>query len=428
MILFRNAVLLLAAAIAPRALASEARMETLKSSPGITDETDVFAFPGAISEYNLALVELGTANNVEAYGGVLKRVGKMGLGVVVSREEMVMTAPGLSTISLVDDWLARAASNDDAKAILPSPERPVEVLLGMDVGGGNLGFKIGFATYRDERETTTGATDKDDAKAEQVDVGVGYSTGNADNRTDVGFHVGALGTVKRTRETAATETSHSYKRGAEMVVSVRNLGKMGQGRRFVGASILTRSPEVKADNGTTDEEKKFKEQGVNLQGGYVMLPAANVSVSAGLGLLYFKSQGPIIATNTGVGSTGTTPATPSILASPDDDVKKTTNILYSDLAVEAPVTESIGILGGMRYMFYGSTKTEDGISAGEPKTEESVDETPDVALWSLGLFYAQGPMRLDATYTKEFLHSGPYLLTGDVTNNVFGRISLTYKI
>ena len=374
------------------------------------------------------MVELGTAANVEAYGGILKKVGGVSLGVILSREDFLLSSTGTSNISLVDDWIGRAASNEDPKAIIPVPERPVEFLVATKLGGGSLGLKLGMATFRDQRETTTGPTDKDEAKAEQVDLGVGYSMGNADSGTDIGAQFGLLGSLTRKRETAAAETNHSYKRGLETIISVRNLAKMGAGRRFVALSTLLRSPEVVADNGTTDEKKKFKEQGINLQGGYVILPAANVSISTGLGLLYFKSVGPVISPNTGVGSAGTTAATPSIIAAADKDVKKTTNILYSDLAVEAPVVESVGILGGMRYMLYGSTKTEDNISAGEPKTEDSVDETPDVALWSLGLYYAQGPFRVDTTYTKAFLHSGPYVLTGDPTENVFGRISLTYKI
>jgi hypothetical protein len=415
--------------VSPVALASETRMITLRHSPGLIDETDVYEFPAAIVEHSLALVELGTAAHTDVYGGVLKTFSGSGAGVVLSRDDTVMTEVSASQFSLVDEWLSKAASNTDSKAILPAPERPIDLFYGMSLGGTtSFGLRLAMASFRDDAKKNDGPTDKSTKKAEQVDLGFGLSLGSGpDARTDLGLSAGLIGTLKSSTDTATIDTSHSFKRGPELGFSFRNLGRLGAHRRFVVARAVTRSPEVKADNGTTSESGKFSEKGVQLEGGVVITPQKKTSISVGLGLLNFQSKGPIITNNTGIGSSGTTAATPSILTN-DSKVKKTTNLLYSSLALETPVTESFGVLGGLEYNLFGTVKTKDDFNTGKPETEVSVEETPDMSLWSLGCFFEQAALRIDANYTKKFLHSTPYLISGDPTPSVLGRISLTYKI
>ncbi len=425
----RTLLLLVPALLASAAHASETRMITLRHSPGLVDETDVYEFPGVVTEHQIALVELGTAGNTDVYGGALTKFGASGAGVVLSRDDSVMTNVSASGFSLVDTWLAKAADNDDAKAILPAPERPIDLFYGMAIGSGtSFGIRLSTASYRDKAKKNDGPTDKHNRKADQLDVGLGLSLGTGpDVRTDFGFSAGVIGNLKSTVDTATVDTSHSYKRGPEIGLSFRNLGKAGPNRRFVAARLLSRTPEVKADNGTKDESAKFSEKGAQVEGGLVFLPQARTSISLGLGFLNFQSKGPIIAANSGVGSSGTTAATPSILTS-DSKVKQTTNLLYSTLALETPVTEAFGVLGGLEYNLYGTVKTKDDFNTGEPESEVSVEETPDVSLWSLGFFVQQAALRVDANYTKKFLHSTPYLIAGDPTPNVLGRISVTYKL
>src|SRR5687767_10572784 len=73
------------------AMASETRILTLRGVGGITDETDVYTFPGALPLYSVALIELGTAADTDVYGGALKKLGVNSAGVVVSRDDSVMT-------------------------------------------------------------------------------------------------------------------------------------------------------------------------------------------------------------------------------------------------------------------------------------------------------------------------------------------------
>ncbi len=409
-------------------LASETRMLTLRNTPGLIDETDVFTYPAMITNYSIALIELGTAQDTEVYGGALKAFGDLSVGAVLSRDQTVMTDVGGSSYSLVDDWLARAASNNDAKAILPAPERPIDLFYGMMLGSGSsFGVHLATANYRDNEKKTDGPTDKKMTKADQLDVGLGFSMQSGESRTDLGFEAGVMGTLKESHETATVTTSNSYKRGPELTLAARNTGKVGQGRRYLSAKGVSRAPEVKADNGTKAESGKFSEKGANAEAGYVVLPSKGTSISMGLGLSYFVSKGPIIAANSGVGSSGTTTAAPSVLTN-DSKVKKTTNLLYTSLAVEAPVSEMFGLLGGLEYNLYGSIKTKDDFNTGKPQTETSVDQTPDVSLWALGFFFQQQALRVDASYSKHFLHSTPFLVAGDPTKSVLGRISVTYKM
>lgn len=422
---------LLAASLAlasTSAFASETRTITLRHSPGLVDETDVYEFPSAITEYSLALVELGTAANSDVYGGALKKFGGTGTGLVLSRDDTVMTNVTGQDFSLVDEWLSKTSSNTDAKAILPAPERPIDLFYGIAMGDMSLGFRVAAASYKDKEKKNDGPTDKKSKRAEQLDVGAGLTIGSGpDVRTDIGLSAGIIGLLKTTTDTPTVDTTNTFKRGAEIGLSFRNLGRLGSNRRFIAARALSRAPEVKADNGTKDESAKFSEKGAQVEGGIVILPAKQVSVSIGVGLLNFQSKGPIITANSGIGSSGTTAATPSILTN-DKKVKKTTNLLYSTMALEAPVSDSFGVLGGLGYNLYGSVKTKDDFTTGEPESETSIQETPDVSLWSLGFFFQQTALRVDASYTKKFLHSTPYLISGDPTPNVLGRISLTYKI
>lgn len=411
------------------AFASETRMITLRHSPGLLDDTDVYEFPAVVTENSVALVELGTAGNSDVYGGAMKKFSGSGAGVVLSRDDTVMTHVSASQFSLVDDWLARSVSNTDKNALLPAPERPLDLFYGMRLGGGTaIGFRVATASYRDKAQKNDGPKDSHKKSADQLDLGFGMAIGSGpDVRTDLGLSLGVIGTLKSSTDTATVDTSNSFKRGPEIGLSFRNLGRVGSNRRYVAARVLSRAPEVKADNGTKSESGKFSEKGANVEGGLVFLPQKQTSISLGLGFLTFQSKGPIIAANSGVGSAGATAAVPSILTS-DDKVRKTTNLLYSTLALETPVTDSFGILGGLEYNLYGTVKTKDDFDTGHPETEVSVEETPDVSLWSLGFFFQQEQLRVDASYTKKFLHSTPYLISGDPTENVLGRISLTYKI
>src|SRR5690606_2687472 len=132
----------------------------------------------------------------------------------------------------------------------------------------------------------------------------------------------------------------------------------------------------------------------------------------------------IINNGTGIGSGGG-PATPSILTE-EKTVKRSSNWIETSIGVEAPVYGSLGILGGMSYAVFGSLKETNDIA--DTKTEESIPQTADSVLWSLGLFVEEGALRADASYSKSFLHDGPHFVSGNTTTPLLAQISMTYKI
>jgi hypothetical protein len=422
---------LFAAVLAAPALATESRMETLGNPVAVFDETDVFTYPARANDYDLALVELGRAPdnddgakaNAQAYGGILKKLGGSSVGVVLSREESLLSDPTLAGRSLVDSWLAASVSNEDEKAILPAPERPIDIFFGAQAGGrSGWGTRLTYASYKNEQKATSGPTDEDKYSADQLDLFFGYSTGEA-NHFDLGVGLGVLGTLKHSDDSGGVENSDSFKRGLELSLSGRHVARQSNGRSAYQLQLLNRSPKVEAKRGGTSESAKFNEMAALLKGGYTLTPGKAVEVSADLGLLYISSKGPVI--DGGVGSSGSTAATPSMLAS-DEDVKRKTTALFTTLALETPIAGGVGLLGGMQYTIWGTIKTDDPIS--ETETEQTVTQTSDFNLWSLGLFYELEALRVDATYRKAFLHAGPYFASGDETENPLMRISASYKL
>lgn len=116
----------------------------------------------------------------------------------------------------------------------------------------------------------------------------------------------------------------------------------------------------------------------------------------------------------------------------DDTVSKSAKVLRASVSLETSATESFGVMGGMSYNIWGEVTTEDKVSSTDTvKTTESISETSDNTLWSLGMFYQVEKLRVDASYSKGFLYAGPYFISGDDKGGnqpLFGKLSVTYKI
>jgi hypothetical protein len=411
--------------------ATETRMETLGAPIGTLDETDVFTFQGRLPDYNLALIELGTApenetqSNAQAYGGLIKKVGGLTFGVILSRDESLMTDDGAASISMVDQWMQRAAANNDANAILPAPERPIDLFIGSGSpkGRGAWGLRLSYASFKDTTKDTGGGSNTSKKSADQLDLFAGYSAGDA-NHFDVGVGLGILGTLKQSSDNGTVEDHDTFKRGLELSVAGRYLKSQTGGRSAVQLQFVSRSPKVESQRGTTSESGKFDEKAILLTSGYTLLPGKDVEVSADASYLFLDSKGPVIAAGTGAGQT--VAASSSLLSSPDDQIKRTTNALLTNMAVEVPISSGFGILGSMHYTIWGTIKTKDDISSS--KSEETITQTSDIDLWSLGAFYQVDALRVDASYKKNFLHSGPYLISGDATTDPLVRISASYRL
>jgi hypothetical protein len=411
---------------AARAAATETRTSTLRSVGGVVDETDVLRYPGAAPFHDVALVELGFVDDVGAYGGALKRLGSVSVGAIVSRDDSLFTRDALGDTSLVATYLEKTASNDATDAVLPEPERPVDLFFGLATGASSaFGLRLTTASFRDESKTSTGPRSADTRRADQLDLTAGYTI-LAPARIDLSLSLGLMGTLKSQQEAPGSKIVHKYRRGNELSLGGRWIAAGGgAGKPYGEAVIGQRSPKVSSTVNGKDDDAKFAEKVISLEGGYLLTPAAGTTVAMGLGAVMLDSKGPVVTTGTGIGTDKV--AVPSHLAS-DDRVTKETKLIYASLATEAPVGAGVGLMGGLRYSLWGTVKTKDDFNQGQPRSEESVAETPDSALWALGLFYEAQALRADASFSKAFLHRGPYAVTGHTTENVFGRISVSYKI
>jgi hypothetical protein len=325
---------------------------------------------------------------------------------------------------LIDEWLSKASSNTDSNAILPVPERPIDLIYASKIGGSSWGIRLTTANYIDKDKNDDGPTNTDSKKAEQLDLNLGYSIGST---MDIGIFLGMMGSLKRETDNGTTETEDSYKRGTELGFAFRHLFKGAKAAPFYALSFSQRTPEVETKRGTQDESAKFSEKSIVVEGGTILKPMKNSSVGLSGVLINVESKGPIIMAGSGIGSAGTTAANPSMLTN-DSTVKRTTQALFARIGAEAPISGDFGILGGLQYAVLGTIKNKDAVTTNEPSSETSITETPDGGLWSLGLFFEKEKFRFDASYTKSFLHNGPNFVSGNQTNPMLARISATLEI
>lgn len=106
------------------------------------------------------------------------------------------------------------------------------------------------------------------------------------------------------------------------------------------------------------------------------------------------------------------------------DIKAT--VIAGALSGEAEVGGGFGAMMGMLYVLFGDITENDNTTGRRVRSERTVTETSDSSLWSLGMFWRADTLRVDASYGKEFLHNGPYLISGNSTSPLFGRISARY--
>ena len=412
--------------VVDKGLASEARTRAMGQPAGIQDETRVFRFPSTMSQFSLAMIELGTADGKEAYGGFIKSWDTQSFGLIMSRTDFLMTDPGLATLSLVDNWLAKGASNTDKQSILPSLDRAFELLYSFDTTDKySLGFYVGYADFHHEQKTTTGTRSLIAEVGEQLDLGLGLTLGR-ENSTDISLKYGLLGKLEQAVEADSNRVKHTFARNNPTTLSIRH-------RRLQGEKdIIYTEWHVTSREATATEERSnqtyrgtFEERLLQVEGGYISKTRPGALIVGALGGIWINSSGPLIADGTGVASDQ--PAQPS-LQSTANRLKRIANWVYGSIGFESAINDRWGLLGGVNYVFWGASRTEDNLSSGEPESTASLRATSDSNLWSMGLSFEEEVWRMDATFAKALLYNGPHFISGSATPNPLTRISLTYKL
>lgn len=420
-LLLVNGLALLASA--PAAFATETREQTLQNLGGIQDETDVFAFPGLLPDYRLALIELGTAANTGVYGAAFMGQGPLAGGLAVSRTDWLVTNPlAGSELSLLDRYLTATSNASDNGPFLPSATRPVEVIGAFRAGsnGPAFGLRIAGATYRKAETADEGAkAAKTKILGEQLDATLGLSTHLGRGALDSGLTTHLLSRQIHSESSPGVRSETSLKAKPTLNLLVRWLADRSASGAYVQAQAVKRSFEGKTETTASNKSAKFTESLYAVEGGWAAIFKQNdAKVFVGAVAASTDSKGPTVSGQGGK-------SVPSYLTSEELATVKGT-VVSGALSGEGLVSGGLGAMVGLRYKLFGSITETDKTSGKLRKSETTIDETPDASFWSLGLSYTASPVRVDASYSKAFLHNGPFLVSGNQTSPLFGRISATY--
>jgi hypothetical protein len=409
-----------ASLIGDYALGSETRYSVLQMNQGVQDEVQVFRYPGLIAKYQLASIELGNADNTEVYGGAMGKFGTTSVGVYVSRNDWLFTDRVEGTaISLFDQAQTAFLTKENNVSYLDEPERPIEALLGFDMGGNVLGVRLAFASMKDNRKSTTaGVETNGKSSAEQVQIGLGFHT-DAPGSLDLALTVDPIATQKRSESSAGADSSVSVKGNMGLRLDGRWLASDKGSSPYVAGRISSRSYKVSYSALGQSKSSKFDDQIMAAEGGYAFHSTRNnAKLYTGAVLTKAESKGPTVS---GIGA-----KTQLSFASKEDKAKLDSMFLAGTISAEADVWGSVGAMVGMHYILYGTQTLKDPTGDTEIKIEKTVDETRDSDLWALGIYYKVDTLRLDASYMKDFLYNGPYFISGNATKPMLTRISASY--
>jgi hypothetical protein len=410
------------------AFGSVTRHEALQLNGGVEDEALIYAYPGMIGKYNLAIAETGrftgTGSYSQASAAAFTTVSSMSLGASVSRTDWLFTNPLISDrdISLFDRYQAKVLDSSNAGPYLKAPSKPIEVFAGFSVAGGTLGFRASFASISNSTATTVaGVASKTINSAQHIQLATGFHT-NSVGSLDVALTIDPAAAQKRSEVSGASTSETSIKGGGSMKLAGRWIASETTGGIYANGMLLSRTNKVSATAGGKGYSSKFTDQVITLEGGYAAVTAATgPKLFAGADLVNFSSKGPAVLSGNG-GST-----TPSYLTS-TESARTSGNIFSGTMSGEANVAGGLGLMAGMKYVLYGNITEDDNTDNLHKKTVDSVAETSDAALWSIGLFYKADALRIDAQVKKDFLYNGPHFISGNSTAPLFGKIAATYAL
>jgi len=406
--------------LSSHAFASETRTSVIGKN-AVKDNTDLFLYPTSALDKEFVLAEIGTAGSTQAYGLISKKIGSGQLAVAFSHHSSLLTNQNYgAAVSLADAWLNGNTSNTNAAFLLPNPERPIDIVYALKMGKNRLGFGLSMAGYKSTSSNGSGPTASTTSEASQMVLNIGYRLAGK-NPLDISFKTTLVGDLSRKIKTAAGTTENSFDESTKrFALTVRSIKK----RSHYGLiEIESRKPDLVNSTATTDKKAVIDETMINLSGGAILSPMETTLIYAGIGMSFLKSKGPVIPT---AGAA----AAPSF-ATTDDQVTIDTKAIGANIGLESKVSESFGIMGGMSYALWGRIVRTDKITANDPKTEVSITQTPDAALWALGLYYKADALRIDASYANSFLYAGPFFISGNAragTAPMFTQISMTYAL
>ena len=371
-------VLILIVLVAMPVLATESRVDGLGGiGLYITDDTNVFIFPGLLSQYrNQVVGELGTTAtaNADRTAGVNYYFADQGfdLGMYFNRG-----VSGVSDVAYTNITLDR-----------------MHMLM---VGLGNLGFGIALGSdgFSDD-QAAAGALKSESVRL--IELLGGYST----DQFDVGGRVD-INSGKQEVEGVSNNVEES---GFGFIVNARSTIDFGSNATLVPVVTFGTGSNSVSNPAGPDTKDDYSGTGFGVGVGLsTMIDDMNMLVLAVEPFGYNSNK---LKSDDGAGTT--TESTVGTLVLP---------AFYA--AVESQVNDWLTARIGVGQVFKKvSTKTD----VGGTTTVESAQSFSDFGMaFGVGLHFGQ--FDLDGRFNESFLYGGPNFVSG-ATNNLLTRISLKY--
>jgi hypothetical protein len=391
--------------------ATETRMQALGGMTGVTDESDVFKYPGLVPLQSFALIELGGINHGGAHGGGV--YSPMGLGLFLSRDQSVFTRTAPMTASAVQEYLTSSIGTDEAQ--YRHPENPIDLFWGTSLGKKSaFGVRVTFADFIDKQSFENNPADVYQRSSQQLSTQLGYSMTGA-SQIDFGLGIDLIAKLKASSGEGASESSRDYQRKMHLQPSFRNIVKTKTGSFSYGLEGLYSQLSAKLEAGTTSESMKLKETGLSASIGQIFaLPEDAGNLSGQMRLSFLNSEAP----------TYTAAGQDSFLTS-DDKRKVSAYSLDATLAFEYDLLSYMGVMASMNPLIYGRMVDDNKIPTDKPKSTTTLTAA-DQSLFAFGIYSEAGSFRLDAVYSSSLFYNGPNFLTGNTSASFITRIGVAY--
>lgn len=413
------------------AYASGARMAVMQDMRGVDDDTQVFRYNGLIGVKKHVSLELGHANTALAndngktlkasVGGIVAS-GSLHFGAYLSRNDWLFTESqaGGAGYSLFD--AAEASLTGGTKQALKEPQKPVEFLFGMGLGGDStLGFRLAYASYKNESHAEdVGIVAEESNSADQMEIGFGFHSSGS-NAIDISATLTPSANQKASEKTGASETSLTVKGGTKVKFDARWLENEKQSGIYGAGSLMNSSAKATTAASGIEKDGKYTDQVMAAEAGYNFIAEAAKATVAGE-IVKSQSTGPTLTvSDAGVATFS--------FANNTEKAKYDTLQLNGKFGGEAAnLYSNFGLMAGMSYVIYGNQTRKDNTTGKNITIKKTINETSDSSLWTLGAFYGSGPLRVDAVYSRNFLYNGPFLISGNATSPWLARLSASYQL
>lgn len=396
-------------AVSSSASATTTRIEAVNQAY-LQDETEVFSFPSLGSKRGFFIGELGNSSLQDAYiAGYLKQTGQSGMGFTLSRDAFYQESSYLSTLWTEGLYDTTAAGNSNANGIFSRPENSIEFLYYRQLDRDSR-FGLTLSNAEKISEAATSADAKSTRESAVTTLSLGYGM----NNWDLTYKTFLRHKLSNTNTAGTNSTEESFNGATKSHTLLARY--MLDTRTKVSVGILKSSPDAKFKTATINRSVSFEQTSMVAKVDHAVIQNKNAEIVLSSTLLQSDEKGPLFKAATNTRSITT--------SNRKSEFSQT--LLSASVGFQLDLqTWGMHLLGGISHNVYGRSSTKDKSTEQTATTKTSASRISDPALYSLGLSHISGNLRIDATYERSFLYTGPYFISG---NNRGGNQPLLSKI